>query len=68
MEVTIVLACFVARLSTAAFVAIWFVTAYKELAHAKRCVENATAQLRMHMENYPQANIQTVIDSIKLSK
>lgn len=46
--------CFIAGLSTAAFIAIWFTTAYRELAHAKQCVENAAQQLQLHKGNFPQ--------------
>ncbi|MEG1719886.1 MAG: hypothetical protein RR306_06130 [Clostridia bacterium] len=44
-----------ALLSTVAFVTIWFSTAYKELKQAKRCVENAAAQLMLQKKSYPKA-------------
>lgn len=51
----VLIICFVAGISTAAFVAIWFKTAYKELSYAKQCVESAAAQLWLHKESSPKA-------------
>ncbi|MEG1758460.1 MAG: hypothetical protein RR235_08410 [Oscillospiraceae bacterium] len=55
MSLAVWIICFVAGLSTAAFITIWFSTAYKELTHAKSCVENAASQLQLHTKSYPQA-------------
>ncbi len=44
----------IAGISTAALVAIWFVTAHRELARAKQSVENAIRQVRLHLDGHEQ--------------
>lgn len=48
------LAYLIAGISTAGFVAIWFVNAGKELSRAKQSMEVALRQLRLHQDAYPQ--------------
>lgn len=48
------LAYFIAGISTAGFVTIWFVTSGKEMARARRSVEGAMQQLQLQEDTYPQ--------------
>lgn len=48
-----VLAWFIAGISTAGFVTLWFIVAYHELANARQNIENARRQMLLHSTLYP---------------
>ena len=48
------IAWLIAGVSTAGLMAIWFVSAYRELAQAKQSVENAIRQVRLHVDGFAQ--------------
>ncbi len=52
---TAIVACFIAGLSTAAFLTLWFVISYRELAHKKLGVAAAAEQVQMHRTLFRQA-------------
>lgn len=49
-----VLAWFIAGISTAGFVTLWFMAAYRELENARQGIENARRQMLLHSELYPR--------------
>ena len=44
----------IAGISTAGLVALWFVTAHRELLQAKRSVENSIRQISLHKDGYAE--------------
>lgn len=49
-----ILACYLAGISTAAFLTLWFVTSHRELARKKQEVMAAAEQVQMHRTHYVQ--------------
>lgn len=45
----------IAGVSTAGLVTIWFAAARSKLLHAKRSVDHAIRQVKLHMDGYAQA-------------
>ncbi|MEG1459092.1 MAG: hypothetical protein RSB37_06175 [Acetivibrio sp.] len=62
------IACFIASISTIFLMVHWFTMACKELSHARQGVEHAITQVQLHSDFYPQvhneANERAAINSL----